>query len=121
MLLICIVIHNLWKCCVNNRMALVEKDHSDHLVSTSLLCAGLPTTRPGCPTWRRGTYPSVLQPLGEDTTLNRGMLGLAAGESDVLNCKAYSSGTWFLLLSVLRACLVASKSFVAVLISLFEN
>ena len=26
----------------------VEKDHSGHLIST-LLCAGLPTTRPGCP------------------------------------------------------------------------
>jgi len=30
-------------------MAQVEKDHNDHLVSTPLLCAGLPTTRPGCP------------------------------------------------------------------------
>jgi len=26
-----------------------EKDHKDHLVSTPLLCAGSPTTRPGCP------------------------------------------------------------------------
>ena len=31
----------------NHRMAWVEKDHNDHLVSTSLLCAGSPTTRPG--------------------------------------------------------------------------
>ena len=30
-------------------MAWVEKDHNDHLVSTPLLCAGSPTTRPGCP------------------------------------------------------------------------
>ena len=30
-------------------MAWVEKNHSDHLVSTPLLCAGSPTTRPGCP------------------------------------------------------------------------
>jgi len=30
-------------------MAWVEKDHNDHVVSTSLLCAGSPTTRPGCP------------------------------------------------------------------------
>jgi len=30
-------------------MAWVEKDHSDHLVSTPLPRAGLPTTRPGCP------------------------------------------------------------------------
>ncbi len=30
-------------------MAWVEKDHNDHQVSTPLLCAGLPTTRPGCP------------------------------------------------------------------------
>jgi len=34
---------------LTHRMAWVEKDHNDHLVSTSLLCAGLPTTRPGCP------------------------------------------------------------------------
>ena len=34
----------------NHRMAWVEKDHNDHRVSTPLLCAGLPTTRPGCPT-----------------------------------------------------------------------
>jgi len=32
----------------NHRMAWVEKDRNDHLVSTPLLCAGLPTTRPGC-------------------------------------------------------------------------
>jgi len=30
-------------------MAWVEKDHNDHLVSTSMLCAGSPTARPGCP------------------------------------------------------------------------
>jgi len=30
-------------------MAWLEKDHNDHLVSTPLLRAGLPTTRPGCP------------------------------------------------------------------------
>ena len=30
-------------------MAWVEKDHSDHRVPTPLLCAGSPTTRPGCP------------------------------------------------------------------------
>jgi len=33
----------------NHRMALVEKDHNDHLVSTPLLCAGSPAMRPGCP------------------------------------------------------------------------
>ena len=33
----------------NHRMAWVEKDHNDHLVSTPLQCAGSPTTRPGCP------------------------------------------------------------------------
>ena len=33
----------------NHRMAWVEKDHNDHLISTPLLSAGLPTTRPGCP------------------------------------------------------------------------
>jgi len=33
----------------NCRMAWVEKDHNDHVVSTPLLCAGSPTTRPGCP------------------------------------------------------------------------
>ena len=32
-----------------HRMTCIEKDHSDHRVSTPLLCAGLPTTRPGCP------------------------------------------------------------------------
>jgi len=30
-------------------MTRVEKTHNDHLVSTLLLCAGPPTTRPGCP------------------------------------------------------------------------
>jgi len=30
-------------------MAWVEKDYSDHWLSTPLLCAGSPTTRPGCP------------------------------------------------------------------------
>jgi len=29
-------------------MAWGEKDHNDHRVSTPLLCAGFPTTRPGC-------------------------------------------------------------------------
>ena len=33
----------------DHRMAWVEKDHNDHPVSTPLLCAGSPTTRPGCP------------------------------------------------------------------------
>ena len=33
----------------NHRMAWDEKDHKDNLVSTSLLCAESPTTRPGCP------------------------------------------------------------------------
>ena len=33
----------------HHRMAWVEKDHNDHLISTPLLCAGPPTTRPGCP------------------------------------------------------------------------
>jgi len=33
----------------NRRMAWVEKSHNDHLVSTPLLCAGSPTTRPDCP------------------------------------------------------------------------
>ena len=32
-------------------MGCVEKDHNDHLVSTPLLCAGLPATRPGCPAY----------------------------------------------------------------------
>jgi len=45
-------------------MARVEKDHSDHWVSTPLLCAGPPTTRPGCPephpAWikRKHAFPS---------------------------------------------------------------
>ena len=30
-------------------MAWVEKDHNDHLISTPLLWAGLPTTRTDCP------------------------------------------------------------------------
>jgi len=34
---------------MKHRMAWVEKDHKGHLVSTPLLCAGSPTTRPGCP------------------------------------------------------------------------
>ena len=33
----------------NHRMTSFEKDHNDHLVSTPLLCVGLPTARPGCP------------------------------------------------------------------------
>jgi len=36
-------------------MAWIEKDLKDHLVSTPLLCAGSPATRPGCsephPAW----------------------------------------------------------------------
>ena len=32
-----------------HRMAWVEKDLKDHLVSTPSLCAGSPTTRAGCP------------------------------------------------------------------------
>ena len=32
-----------------HRMAWVEKDSNDHQFSTPLLCAGSPTTRPGCP------------------------------------------------------------------------
>jgi len=35
--------------CIVNLMAWVEKEHNDHRVSTALLCAGSPTTRPGCP------------------------------------------------------------------------
>jgi len=39
----------------NHRMAWVEKDHNDHLVSTPMPWAGSPTTRPGCqeshPAW----------------------------------------------------------------------
>lgn len=34
---------------LNHRMAWVEKDHNDELFSIPLLCAGSPTTRPGCP------------------------------------------------------------------------
>jgi len=33
----------------NHRMAWVQKDHNDHLVSTPLLCSGSPIARPGCP------------------------------------------------------------------------
>jgi len=51
-------------------MAWVEKDHNDHRVSTPLLCAGLPTTRPGCPephpeafSWRMQKPPLVLWAL----------------------------------------------------------
>ena len=33
----------------NHRMAWVEKDHNDCLISTPLLCVGSPTTRLGCP------------------------------------------------------------------------
>jgi len=29
-------------------MAWVEKHHDDHVVSTFLLCAGSPATKPGC-------------------------------------------------------------------------
>jgi len=34
---------------LNHRVAWVEKDHNDYPVSPPLLCAGLPSTRPGCP------------------------------------------------------------------------
>lgn len=33
---------------LHHRMAWDEQDHSDHLVSPPLPCAGLQTTRPGC-------------------------------------------------------------------------
>ena len=39
-------------------MACVGKDHNDHLVSIPLLCAGLPTTRPGCPEAQMSIFPS---------------------------------------------------------------
>ena len=44
--------HSSLKCVFesyNYRMTWVEKDHNDHWVSTPLLCAGSPATRPGCP------------------------------------------------------------------------
>jgi len=34
---------------MNHRMAWVDKDHNDHLVSSPLLHTGSPTSRPGCP------------------------------------------------------------------------
>ena len=34
---------------LNHRTAWIEKNSNAHLVSTPLLCAGSPTTRPGCP------------------------------------------------------------------------
>jgi len=34
---------------INRNINWPEKDHNAHLVSTSLLCAGPPTSRPGCP------------------------------------------------------------------------
>jgi len=41
-------------------MAWVEEDNNNHLVSTPLLCAGLPSTRPGCPephpAWMQGDH-----------------------------------------------------------------
>ena len=40
-------------------MAWVEKNHNDHLVSTPLLCAELPTTRPGCPE----PHPALTYPI----------------------------------------------------------
>jgi len=39
---------SFWKS-QTHRMAWVGKDHNDHVVPTPLLCAGVPTTRPGCP------------------------------------------------------------------------
>ena len=47
----------------NHRMAWVEKDHNDHLVSTPLLCAGSPTTRPGCPE-QHPAWPSMPPGIG---------------------------------------------------------
>ena len=41
-----------------HRTAWVEKDLKDHLVSTPLLCAGSPTTRPGCPEPHPALQPS---------------------------------------------------------------
>jgi len=38
---------------MNHRRAWVEKDHNHHQVSTLLLWAGSPTTRPGCPEQHR--------------------------------------------------------------------
>ena len=41
---------HLFLCIISyHRMAWVEKVHNDHRLSTPLLCAGLPTTEPGCP------------------------------------------------------------------------
>lgn len=41
--------HSIACTVLNHNVAWVEKDPNNHLVSTSLLYAGWPTARPGCP------------------------------------------------------------------------
>ena len=43
-------------------MAWIENDHNDHPVSTPLLRAGSPTTRPGCPEPHQATHPAIAHP-----------------------------------------------------------
>jgi len=64
-------------------MAWVEKDHNDHLVSTPLLCAGLPATRPGCPELRPA-WPRMPPGMGHHSLLGKRsttLLGLSLNES----------------------------------------
>ena len=55
-----------------HRRVWVEKDHSDHLVSTPLLCAGSPLTRPGCPE-PHPVWPWMPPGMGVWELLNHGL------------------------------------------------
>jgi len=64
-------------------MAWVEKDHNDHLVSTPLPQAGLPTTRPGCqephPVWMTAqSYGGFSLCVKSETALSRDTLALSS-------------------------------------------
>jgi len=74
----------------NHRVAWVEKDHSDHLVSTPLLCAGSPTARPS--TTRNEEFVALLQnpPLpGAEVRLHAALQGEMHCKPSVLNYKTH--------------------------------
>jgi len=73
----------------NHRIAWVEKDHNDHRVSTPLLCAGSPTTSPGCPE-PHPAWPGIPPRMGtqskrgsQPTQLNRSFITRLASVLDV--------------------------------------
>ena len=89
----------------NHRMAWVEKDHTDHLVSTPLLCSGSPTAR-------LGSVPRAASSLA----LNASRDGASTTSlGNVFQCITALSSKHFLLLSNLNLSCLSLKPFPLVL------